>query len=128
MKMSNFFAFDRRPPVAPGTVRLTRLNIYSALYIEWRQIRVLVDPSYILPEVALELCPDVILVSHESMDHFDVELCLKLLLKREAILIGSWGGDPCARRLPGHQRSSVAADPCGHSRRSISARGPRHPG
>lgn len=91
MKVSNIFAFDRRPPVAPGTVRLTRLNIYSALYIEWRQIRVLVDPSYILPEVALELCPDVILVSHESMDHFDAELCLKLLSKMEAILIGSWG-------------------------------------
>jgi L-ascorbate metabolism protein UlaG (beta-lactamase superfamily) len=91
MKNSHTFAMSCRSAVEPGTMRLTRLNIYSALYIEFARTRVLVDPSYVLPEVAQELCPDLILVSHESMDHFDAKLCLSLLSRPETVFIGSWG-------------------------------------
>lgn len=91
MDRSDIFTIDRRPEPPAGTVRLTRLNIYSALYIESRQARILVDPSKVLPEVAAHLRPDLILVSHESMDHFDAAVCLELLRKGDTVLIGSWG-------------------------------------
>jgi L-ascorbate metabolism protein UlaG (beta-lactamase superfamily) len=91
MDLGRIFTIDRRPELPAGTIRLTRLNIYSALYIEAREARILVDPSKILPEVAVHLRPDLILVSHESMDHFEAATCLELLRKEDTVLIGSWG-------------------------------------
>lgn len=91
MEISHAFVMGCLPSLEPGKMRLTRLNIYSALYIEFARTRVLVDPSYVLPEIAQELRPDIILVSHEFMDHFDAKLCLALLSRLETVLIGSWG-------------------------------------
>jgi L-ascorbate metabolism protein UlaG (beta-lactamase superfamily) len=91
MDISQAFSMAGRPEVPPGKLRLTRLNIYSGVYIEFARTRVLVDPSYVLPEIVPELRPDLILVSHESMDHFDPELCLSLLTNPQTELIGSWG-------------------------------------
>lgn len=91
MRLSRAFQIASWRRLSHGTIRLTRLNIYSGLYLEYRRARVLIDPSKILSSVATALAPDLILVSHESMDHFDAELCLKLLEKEKTYLIGSWG-------------------------------------
>jgi L-ascorbate metabolism protein UlaG (beta-lactamase superfamily) len=85
------FRFGSLPALGSGQLRLTRLNIYSGLYLEWGGIKILVDPAKIVPELVPSLEPDIILVSHESMDHFEADLCLRFLGNGRTVLLGSQG-------------------------------------
>lgn len=90
MRAPGLFHIQHRPPIASGQLRLTRLNIYSGLYLEWARCRVLIDPAKVPLQAAPHLHPDLILVSHESMDHFDASQCARLLEDPHRHLIGSW--------------------------------------
>ena len=85
------FQFANCPPVVPTQLRLTRLNIYSGLYLQWAEARIVIDPAKLVPDLIWQLAPDLILVSHESMDHFDPEVCLHWLERSGTALVGSWG-------------------------------------
>ena len=85
------FRFASRAAPTAGQLRITRLNIYSGLYLEWARVRMAIDPSKIIPDLVPQLEPDIVLVSHESMDHFDAEVCLRWLRNGRTVLLGSWG-------------------------------------
>lgn len=90
MHTPGLFQILHRPPVPIGQLRLTRLNIYSGLYLEWPRARVLIDPAKVPLQAAAAIDPDLILVSHESMDHFDPAYCATLLADPRRRLLGSW--------------------------------------
>lgn len=50
---------------------IKRYNIYSGMDIKFQNISVCTDPAKITPKDFQSLAPDVILISHESMDHMD---------------------------------------------------------
>lgn len=52
-------------------ILIRRYNIYSGMEITLDGVSICVDPAKIIPEVLEQLFPDIILISHESMDHLD---------------------------------------------------------
>lgn len=52
-------------------VIIKRYNIYSGMKIDIDGISICVDPSKIVQSVLETMAPDIILISHESMDHLD---------------------------------------------------------
>ena len=65
-------------------IKVRRYNIYSGMEIRKDDLSICVDPAKIVPEVLCELAPDIILISHESMDHLDPIQVYYLQKKRNA--------------------------------------------
>ena len=65
-------------------VMIKRYNIYSGMEITLDGVSICVDPAKIVPEVLQQLSPDIILISHESMDHLDPTQVYYLQKKRNA--------------------------------------------
>lgn len=51
--------------------KITRFNIYSCLTLQHDNLQLCFDPSKIRDSDIYKIVPDVILISHESMDHMD---------------------------------------------------------
>ena len=50
---------------------IKRYNIYSGMDINFQNVSICIDPAKITPKDFQSLAPDIILISHESMDHMD---------------------------------------------------------
>ena len=66
------------------SVKLKRYNIYSGIEITSQGISICVDPAKITPMMLKQLEPDIILISHESMDHMDPVQVYVLQKKKNA--------------------------------------------
>jgi L-ascorbate metabolism protein UlaG (beta-lactamase superfamily) len=52
-------------------IEIKRYNIYSGLELKTQDISICIDPAKIVPDELELLNPNMILISHESMDHMD---------------------------------------------------------
>ncbi|WP_455950086.1 MBL fold metallo-hydrolase [Eubacterium sp.] len=65
-------------------ILVRRYNIYSGLEVKTEEVSICVDPAKIMPDILTQLEPDIILISHESMDHLDPVQVYYLQKKRNA--------------------------------------------
>ncbi|WP_066501443.1 MBL fold metallo-hydrolase [Abyssisolibacter fermentans] len=63
-------------------ITIKRYNIYSGLEIKINDMSICVDPAKIVPNDLKLLNPDIILISHESMDHMDPTQVYRLQKRR----------------------------------------------